>query len=68
MNYLGSLKGNKIPYNITLLQNPISKGKLMGNGCFQKEKVIFYLCFCGQYQVEARHGKAFEGLLKRYFG
>ena len=29
---------------------------------------LFYLCFCGQYQVEARHGKAFEGLLKRYFG
>ena len=40
----------------------------MGNGCFQKEKVIFYLYFCGQYQVEASHGKAFEGLLKRYFG
>ena len=57
-----------IPYNITLSQNPISEGKMVGNGCFQKEKVIFYLCFCRQYQVEARHGKAFEGLLKRYFG
>ena len=40
----------------------------MGNGCFRKVKVIFYLYFCEQYQVEARHGKAFEGLLKRYFG
>ena len=65
---LGSLKGNKIPYNITLSKNPISEGKLIGNGCFRKVKVIFYLYFCEQYQVEARHGKAFEGLLKRYFG
>ncbi len=39
----------------------------MGNGCFRKVQVIFYLYFCGQYQVEARHGKALKGLLERYF-
>ena len=34
------------------------------NSCAKPEKAHKYNVYCG----EARHGKAFEGLLKRYFG
>ena len=57
-------------------QRLLCRGSLLENrvieGAFQKLKNAYgirlsFTQYTGIYRDEARHGKAFEGLLKRYF-